>query len=133
LLTLYAVDTAKLVVIPRGAPGHLRTPVRREGGAPMILTGCFGRSDSPHFGPEVYQFQHEARDGLPGSPAGLALRPLDCSAANDLVLVNVCNASLTFARMGGPETARRPAVMLGRRSVDRTWPFQRSMRERCRH
>jgi polysaccharide biosynthesis protein PslF len=38
LLTLYAVDTAKLVVIPSGAPDRVRTLGRREGGAPMILT-----------------------------------------------------------------------------------------------
>jgi polysaccharide biosynthesis protein PslF len=38
LLTGYAVDAAKLVVIPRGAPDRIRTVGPREGGLPMILT-----------------------------------------------------------------------------------------------
>jgi polysaccharide biosynthesis protein PslF len=38
LLAGYAVDAAKLVVIPPGAPGRGAAVGRREGGAPMILT-----------------------------------------------------------------------------------------------
>jgi glycosyltransferase involved in cell wall biosynthesis len=38
LLTGYAVDAAKLVVIPPGAPDRIRTAGPREGDVPMILT-----------------------------------------------------------------------------------------------